>query len=143
MSKNDGTNCFHHGRTLFRKRLKDEKQILLVDDDLEELSSLCNLLISRRYRVVLSVDPHQALKMFREQSDLFDLIITDLMMPGMHGSELAFRIKKIREDIPVILCSGSETALHELQAQGADIQEYLLKPFSITQLMDAVRRLLG
>jgi CheY-like chemotaxis protein len=143
MSKNDGMIPLNHGGTLTRKCLQDEKQILLVDDNLEELSSVYNVLIRGRYRVILSVDPHHALKIFRDQSGLFDLIITDLMMPGMRGNELVSLLRQVRPDIPVIMCSGSESALQELQAQGADIQEYMLKPFSVGELMDAVRRLVG
>ncbi len=144
MSKNDNRmGPLNHYRTRIPACLQDEKQILLVDDDLDELSSVCNVLTRRKYRVVLSVDPCHALKIFRERPGLFELIITDFKMPGMQGNELVLRIKKIRADIPVILCSGSESVLHELQAQGADIQEYMLKPFSIIQLMDAVKRLVG
>jgi CheY-like chemotaxis protein len=120
---------------------QDERHILLVDDNLADLSSISSLLKRLEYRVVLAIDPHEALKIFHEQSGVFDLIITDQLMPGMQGNELAALVRKVRKDIPIIVCSGSEEALYELKEQGADIQEYMLKPFSGTQLAEAIKRL--
>jgi two-component system, cell cycle sensor histidine kinase and response regulator CckA len=133
-----------HSQTLIRKDDgQDGKHILLVDDNMAHLRSIHNLLIHLNYKVVSTADPHEALKIFHDQWAKFDMIITDQMMPGMKGGELATHVRKIRKDIPVIVCSGSEEALYELQEQGADIQEYILKPFSGAQLAQAIIRIVS
>jgi CheY-like chemotaxis protein len=63
-------------------------------------------------------------------------------MPGMRGHELASHIREIRKDIPIIVCTGSEGALQELQKQKTVIQEFILKPFSKSELTDAIARVL-
>jgi CheY-like chemotaxis protein len=63
-------------------------------------------------------------------------------MPGMRGHELASHIREIRKDIPIIVCSGSEGALQELQKERAEIHEFILKPFSKSELTDAIARVL-
>lgn len=68
------------------------------------------------------------------------MIITDQFLPGMKGHELAAHLHAIRKDIPVILCSGCEETLLELQEQGSDINEFMLKPFSKSELVDAIQR---
>jgi CheY-like chemotaxis protein/two-component sensor histidine kinase len=119
-----------------------EKHILLVDDTLVELKSIHQLLVHLGHRVDSTSDPQEALSIFRDGPDKFDMIITDQVMPRMKGHILASHIRKIREDIPIIICSGSEEALRELQEKMADISEFILKPFSRSQLAEAIDRVL-
>jgi CheY-like chemotaxis protein len=93
--------------------------------------------------VTSTTDPHEALSIFREEPKKFDLLITDQVMPRMRGHELATHVHGIRKDLPVIICSGSEEAIQELQKRRADIHEYIHKPFSKAQLMDAMQRALN
>jgi two-component SAPR family response regulator len=61
----------------------------------------------------------------------------------MKGHELATSVHEIRKDFPVIVCSGAEGALLELLEQGVDICEYILKPFSRSELANAILRILN
>jgi len=119
------------------------KYILLVDDNMTDLRSFHQLLVYFGYDVTSTNDPRQALRFFREEPDKFQLIITDQFMPGMKGHEFVTHIHQIREDIPVILCSGSDETLQELQEQREDIQRFLPKPFSRSELAEAIRDVLA
>lgn len=122
---------------------KGDKHILLVDDNTADLRSIHQLLVHFGYFVTSTTDPHEALSIFREEPKKFDLLITDQVMPRMRGHELATHVHEIRKDLPVIICSGSEEAIQELQKHQADIHEYIHKPFSKDQLMDAMQRALN
>jgi CheY-like chemotaxis protein len=119
-----------------------EKYILLVDDNTMDLRSIYQLLVHLGYKVSATTNPHDALSLFCDDPERFDVIITDQIMPGMRGHELASHIREIRKDIPIIVCSGSEGALQELQKQRTDIHEFILKPFSKSELTDAIARVL-
>jgi CheY-like chemotaxis protein len=93
--------------------------------------------------VTSTSDPNEALNIFRSEPKVFALVITDQVMPRMKGHELAAHIRKIRADIPVILCSGSEEIIHELKEKETHINEFVLKPFSRSQLYGAISRVLG
>ncbi len=69
-------------------------------------------------------------------SDTFDLVITDIIMPGMTGEELSRELLKIRPDIPIIICSGIS------REDKAGIQAYLSKPLSKEVLAGVVRKVL-
>ena len=58
------------------------------------------------YDVTVSTDSRDALSFFRSKPEEFDLVITDMTMPNMTGVELARELIKIRQEIPVILCTG-------------------------------------
>ena len=120
-----------------------KKHILLVDDTMTDLQSIHYLLVHFGYGVTSTNDPHEALGLFRKNPEKYHLVITDQFMPWMKGHELVIQIRKIREDIPVILCSGSEEALQELQGQRKDIQRFLPKPFSRSELAEAIEDVLA
>jgi CheY-like chemotaxis protein len=120
-----------------------KKHILLIDDNMTELRSIYQLLVHFGHHVTSTNDPHEALKLFREEPDKFHMIITDQFMPGMNGCEFVTHAREIRGHIPVILCSGSEEALQELQVQRKDIQGFLPKPFSRSELAEAIQDVLA
>ena len=120
-----------------------QKYILLVDDNTVDLHSIHQLLVNLGYDVTSTTDSQEALSMFRSEPDKFDMIITDQFMPRMKGHELVNSVRAIRKDIPVIVCSGSEGALQEMHEQMRDFQEFLLKPFSRSELADTIHRILA
>jgi CheY-like chemotaxis protein len=119
------------------------KHILIIDDNISDLRSIHQLLVHFGHIVTSTHDPHEALGFFREEPDKFHLIITDQFMPGLNGHELVTHVHQIREDIPVILCSGSEEALQELKEKRKDIQKFLPKPFSRSELAEAIQDVLA
>jgi len=121
---------------------ENEKHILLVDDNTADLRSIHQLLIHLGYHVTSTTNSQEALCIFHNEPDKFDMIITDQNMPEMKGHEMVTHMREIRKDIPVIVCSGSEGALQELQDQRTDINEFILKPFSRSELEIATQHVL-
>ncbi|MDI1289533.1 MAG: response regulator [bacterium] len=81
--------------------------VVLVDDDPMMLAALGTLFAADRWEVASFVDPLEALA-FMERAPLFaQLLVTDRRMPGMSGDELAIRVKQIRCDLPVVMCSNA------------------------------------
>ena len=119
------------------------KHILLIDDNMTDLRIIHQLLVHFGYHVTSTNDPLKALDFFREEPDTYHIIITDQFMPGLKGHEFVTHARQIREDIPVILCSGSEEALQELQEERKDIQRFLPKPFSRSELAEAIQDVLA
>jgi CheY-like chemotaxis protein len=71
-----------------------------------------------------------------------DLLIADQSMPGMTGDRLIRRCLRIRPDLPVILCTGSERQLSEEEARSHGIAEFILKPLILNDLAHTIRRIL-
>jgi CheY-like chemotaxis protein len=84
--------------------MKVKKTILCVDDHDQSLSIRKLMLETRGYRVIVCTTGDEALAVFRRGG--IDLVLTDLMMPGMDGDELATHVKQASPETPVILFSG-------------------------------------
>jgi PAS domain S-box-containing protein len=82
------------------------ERVLLVDDEPMLVSLGKAMLAKLGYHVTGMTNPHEALEAFRRAPDRFDIVITDLTMPGITGDRLAEQISAIRPDIPILLCSG-------------------------------------
>ncbi len=80
--------------------------ILLVDDEPSICNVLSQMLTRTGYRVTAYTDPQEALKEFRTRPAEFDLLFTDLTMPGLTGVELAKQVFEVRPDLPVVLTTG-------------------------------------
>jgi nitrogen-specific signal transduction histidine kinase/CheY-like chemotaxis protein len=118
------------------------ERILLIDDE-EMLAELgMEMLEDLGYKVTIQLDSVKALKVFNENPDNFDLVITDQTMPELTGSELAKKILQIRPDIPVILCTGYSNLIDEETAKELGIQAFLQKPLTQEVLADTVKGLL-
>ncbi len=91
------------------------------------------------YRVTVRTDSSDALNALRSHPQDFDLVISDRTMPRMTGFELAERIKTIRPDIPIILCTGYSDELEVERAAALGISRMVMKPLGMNELADAVR----
>jgi CheY-like chemotaxis protein len=125
-----------------RPSVQGDMHILLADDNAADLRSIHQLLLRLGHRVTSASDPREALDIFSQDPEGFSLVITDQVMPRMRGHELAMQIHRIRADIPVILCSGSEEVLRELQEKETAVDAFILKPFSRSELEDAIGRVM-
>ena len=118
-------------------------RILLVDDE-ESIARLGRIILERYgYQVTIETDSTQALAVFREDPLSFDLVITDMTMPGLTGEVLAQSMKEIRPDIPVILCTGFSEKLSRIQYQCEAVDHFIMKPITVKELTQAVRQLLN
>ncbi|MFH2091512.1 MAG: ATP-binding protein [Pseudomonadota bacterium] len=113
--------------------------ILFVDDEISLTLLICQTLTRLGYHVETCTDPFKAFALFSSDPAHFDLVITDMTMPGMTGDQLAQKILNIKKDIPIILCSGFSKILTQEQAQKIGVNHYLEKPFDKNQLARAVR----
>ncbi|HPW68367.1 MAG TPA: PAS domain S-box protein [Deltaproteobacteria bacterium] len=120
--------------------VQNKESILLVDDEELILSSLQKTLKLSGYRVTALQNGQEALKEFNENPDKFDLVITDLTMPGMTGLELSQKLQEKRPGLPIILCTGFNDIISQQEAKSFGIKELLLKPAGSKDLKDAIRR---
>ncbi len=117
-------------------------KILVVDDESNVLSSVKKLILSRcpGYHVELIDDPHESLKIIKNEK--FDLVITDLMMPGIDGLELIKKIRQVAPDLKIIMMTGYATMQTALLAMREGAQKYISKPFTRDELLNAVNKVL-
>jgi len=124
-------------------RVKGGKECILFVDD-EELNVELNneRLTGLGYEVVATTSSIEALEIFKREPQRFHLVITDYTMPRMTGLDLARELMKVREDIPIILCTGYNDNASPDKAKKAGIREFLLKPQGKRELDQAIRRVL-
>lgn len=117
------------------------ERILFVDDE-ETITEICTLLLSNLgYNVNGFTDPSKAVEAFIKNPDDYDIIITDQTMPGITGIELSAKIKKIKPDIPVIICSGFSEQLTPEKLQSSGINCFIVKPLTQKRLSEAIRKI--
>ena len=118
------------------------EHILFIDDE-EILIDLAKSMLQKLgYRVETRTSPVEALEIFGAAPDKFDLVISDMTMPGMTGDTLASELMKIRSDIPVIICTGYSERIDEQRAKDLGIKGLMMKPFTIRRLSKIVRDVL-
>lgn len=119
------------------------ERILLVEDDSAVLGVTARILERLGYQAVGVQSPEEALERVRADSSPFDLVVTDMVMPGMNGRELASRIRAILPDVPILFVSGYS---HDVIGQPADAGigvNLLQKPFTPLELDRKVRESLS
>ncbi len=119
-----------------------KERILIVDDEdiLVELNR--QRLSGFGYDVAATTSSLDALQIFQQAQDSFDLVITDETMPHLTGMDLAAELLRTRPDIPIILCTGHSDKVSPERAREAGIQKLLMKPFDKRELAEAVRQML-
>ncbi|MDA3902085.1 MAG: PAS domain S-box protein [Desulfuromusa sp.] len=121
---------------------KGTELILYVDDD-EMLASLGEKLLTEMgYQVCVMTESPEALKMFTANAEHFDLVITDQTMPQLSGKDLIKELKKVKPDIPTILCTGFSSKIDDKNSAELGINAFLMKPLELVQLAQTVRRVL-
>ena len=112
------------------------ERILVVDDETQITRVLRASLSAQRYDVRTANDPEEALRLFEEWKP--DLLITDLVMPGMSGIDLCRAIRR-RSRTPILVLSVREQEQSKVEALDAGADDYVTKPFSIQELLARVR----
>ena len=118
------------------------ERALIVDDEEELVTMVTRMLTSLGYHATAMTSSSEALQIFQSDPKGYDIIITDMTMPKMNGAELIQRIRGIRPDIPIILCTGFSELIDEEKALSLGIQRYLMKPVVKGDLAAAVREVL-
>ena len=104
------------------------KRVLVVDDDPVVGKSFDRVLSPKGYAVITATSGAEALD--RLEAEKYDMVYTDIKMPGMDGIEVAKRIKASRPWLPVVIVTGYGTEANEAQARAAGVSEFLHKPLS-------------
>jgi PAS domain S-box-containing protein len=119
------------------------EHVLIVDDEFEIVKLEQMMLERLGYRVTSRTSSREALEAFRSQPDTFDVVITDMTMPGITGTQLALKLTEIKPDIPIILCTGFSELITRETAENFGIKEFLAKPIIKSQMAQAIRKVLG
>ncbi|MDH4334659.1 MAG: response regulator transcription factor, partial [Chloroflexota bacterium] len=113
--------------------------ILLVDDDATLLSVLSRRLVHEGYDVQTAPSGPHALKLLERSWP--QLLVVDLMMPGMDGFELCARVKRIA-DLPIIVLSAVDASEAKVRALEEYAEDYITKPFNPDELVARVQRVM-
>jgi DNA-binding NtrC family response regulator len=119
------------------------QHILYVDDETALVEIANRTLKKQGYRVSGFVRPREALEVFRQQPEAYDLLVTDLHMPGYSGMELVREVLKVRPSLPVILNSGGLTPALIREALHLGVREVVDKPATMQDLCTVIHRLIG
>jgi signal transduction histidine kinase len=118
-----------------------QPSILIVDDEVAQMRALCNTLREGGYRTVGLTDGQSALDALR--SGPFDVLLADLMMPGMDGITLLHRARDIDADIAGIIMTGKGTISSAVDAMKGGALDYILKPFKLSLILPVLERALA
>jgi len=117
--------------------------ILCVDDEPANLKLLENILVPRGYEVVSVASGEDALRKIKTQT--IDLVLMDLMLPGMDGLQVSRKIKdnKKAKNIPIIMLTAHSGVESFIKSLSNEVFAYLHKPFETDELVRIVRAALG
>ncbi|TKB10408.1 response regulator [Desulforhopalus sp. IMCC35007] len=118
------------------------ERILLIDDELTICKIVSRMLESQGYVVSFETNSEKAVKLFRADPNLFDLVITDMTMPKMPGDLVTCNLLAIRPDIPVIIATGYNKRITDNAAIDIGAKAFLPKPFEKATLIQMVRKVL-
>jgi len=118
------------------------ERVLLVDDD-ELLADIGEMLLSNQgYRVVKEVSSLNALELFKQNPDQFDVLMTDQTMPQMTGLELIRELKSIKPELSTILCTGYSSKVSPGELSRLSVDAFCLKPLKLADLAHTIRNVL-
>ena len=122
---------------------KKGQWILVVDDEQATLGLVSRILIDADYLVTTAQSGFECLEYFRQRPYQFDLVLLDLTMPFMDGEETFDRLREIRPDMPVVICTGfiQHPRLHGLMARG--LAGFLRKPCAPDEMLTHIRKILA
>ncbi len=123
--------------------LPEGSEHLLFVDDKKQLCEIGkNLLEHLGYSVVTATSAEQALNIVTRQPEGFDLVLTDLVMPGMTGDHLARELYRMQPGLPVIIFAGHDEQDLAVDTANTAVSEFLAKPYIVADVAVAVRRAL-
>ncbi len=118
------------------------ERILFVDDE-EILAVLGKSVLERLgYTITITTKSLEALNIFRNQPDAYDLVITDQTMPEMTGIDLAKRMLQIRPNLPIILCTGYSNQITKEKIRDIGIKGFAMKPLAKIDIAVLIRKIL-
>jgi excisionase family DNA binding protein len=128
-------------RSADRGAAPERARILVVDDEEAVRDLLAKTLTMADYDVDAAVDGQAALNLLREVD--YDLLITDLKMPGMDGLSVIREARRQHPMLPVVIITGYSTEASAIEAINLGVAGYLTKPFRLPRILAATARALG
>ena len=119
--------------------MADQPHVLVVDDDSHIAASLRRALIYEGYAVDVAPDGAMALNRARERMP--DLVVLDVMLPGMSGVEVCERLRAAG-DVPILMLTAKDATADRVIGLDSGADDYLVKPFAYEELMARIRALL-
>lgn len=117
-----------------------KKRILICDDE-EPIRLLLNEALKDDYEVVVCDNGKEVIKHITKEK--FDLLITDIKMPGIHGLEVIERIRERDKTIPIIICSAYRLLEDDIVVKTSQVAAFITKPIEIDQLRAKIFELIG
>ncbi|MEY4509120.1 MAG: hypothetical protein RLZZ450_1242 [Pseudomonadota bacterium] len=118
-------------------------RVLFVDDEEVLVSLGTHILEVLGYQVTGTAQPLDALRQFAERPEAYDVVVTDLSMPGLSGFQLAQQLLAVRADVPIVMMSGNVGPDEQAQARRIGVRELLLKPVGMDDLNRTLARVLS
>ena len=119
------------------------EKILFVDDEFDIVKMSSSMLQYLGYTVLSATSGEKAVEMLKGEASDVDLVICDYSMPGMSGTDLAAEVRRLRQDLPVILCSGfSESVILDENTKRV-IRKFMSKPLDMKKLAISIREILS
>jgi CheY-like chemotaxis protein len=119
------------------------ERILVIDDDASLRSAMTRSLQRLGYSVQAATGGWEGVKAVEQDQAGFDLVLLDMIMPDLSGVETFKRLRELRPDLPVLVCSGYTAEADRQQLMSAGAEAFLPKPFDVAELARAVREVLG
>ena len=113
------------------------KTVLVVEDDVSILRGLLDNLKIEGYNVLSAIDGHQGLKLALKE--LPDMIILDIMLPGLNGYDICRKVKNKNPEIPIIMLTARGKEIDKIAGLDLGADDYVTKPFSLPELMARIR----
>ncbi len=115
------------------------KTILIIEDDISILRGLKDNLEYESYNVIAETSGEKGLQLALEKR--IDLILLDIMLPGINGYEICRRLKKEKSELPIIMITARGSEIDKVSGLDIGADDYVTKPFSIPELMARIRAL--
>jgi PAS domain S-box-containing protein len=122
---------------------RGSERILFVDDEESLVMMMEAMLAYLGYEVLATTSSREALRAFQATPQGFDLVMTDLTMPNMTGESLARELRRLRPDIPIILCTGYSSRIDADKAVTLGIDALLMKPWEMQEVAHTIQRVLA
>jgi PAS domain S-box-containing protein len=125
-------------------RACDGKRVVLVVDDEPVVQKTMRAALEHGgFTVLVAGSGAEGVEMFAQRASEVDLVLLDLAMPGMGGEEAFDRLRAVRPDVPIAICSGFAEAQVSRRFQGKKVEGFVKKPFTAQRLLAAARELVG
>lgn len=120
--------------------MTSKRKILIIEDDLSILMGLQDNLEAEGYEVHTSANGTEGFALASERN--FDLLLLDVMLPGINGFEICKKIKKEKPQIPVLMLTARGLEMDKVAGLDYGADDYLTKPFGLSELLARIRAIL-